>query len=169
MNAESCVLSTPIGRFALWARGGFIVQAAFVDSAVTAPESGLLKNADKQISEYFAGNLTEFDLPLLPSGTAFQQNIWNLLRGIAYGKIITYGQMSQLSGKPGAARAVGSACGANPLPLLIPCHRVTASNGGLGGFSCGLWRKEYLLELEGAEINFSKLKTSSAGRLRASP
>lgn len=103
-----------------------------------------------QLDAYFAGDLRAFEHPLELNGTDFQQRVWRELRAIPYGEVISYGQLAERLGKPGASRAVGSANGANPVPILVPCHRVIAANGELGGFSAGLDRKRRLLELEGA-------------------
>jgi methylated-DNA-[protein]-cysteine S-methyltransferase len=130
-----------------------IARGAFIDDGtVCEPDTPVLQAAAKQLAAYFAGELTAFDLPLRPVGTDFQQRVWALLRTIPYGGSISYGQIAALLGKPGAARAAGNACGANPLPLLIPCHRVLGTGGRLGGFSCGIWRKKFLLALEGHTI-----------------
>jgi len=145
---EGCVINTPIGGLAIYEKDGTVVHVKFVDDKLMTPKSVLLQNAVKQFDEYFNGVRHEFDLPMRPHGTDFQKKVWECLRAIPYGETITYGQLAALIGKPGASRAVGNANGRNPLPLIIPCHRVVASGGGLGGFSCGIWRKEYLLGLE---------------------
>lgn len=106
--------------------------------------------ARRQLDDYFAGTRTEFDLPLHPQGTAFQRKVWTALRGIPYGTTITYGELARRVGQPSAARAVGAANGRNPLPIVIPCHRVIGSNGQLTGFYGGLHLKEGLLSLERA-------------------
>lgn len=93
----------------------------------------------------------EFDLPLAPRGTPFQQAVWQQLLRIPYGEVRTYGQLAAALGKPGASRAVGSACRRNPLCILIPCHRVVGADGSLTGYAGGLDIKEYLLELEKQE------------------
>lgn len=107
--------------------------------------------AEKQLLEYFDGRRTEFVLPVKPSGTAFQLSVWEQIRRIPYGCTLTYGNIAELIGNPRACRAVGSAVGANPLPVIIPCHRVVAANG-LGGFSCGLELKKQFLRIEGIFI-----------------
>ena len=110
-------------------------------------------SAARQLAAYFAGNLTEFDLPLSPAGTDFQRQVWSALRTIPYGQTWTYGQLADKIGKPSAVRAVGLANGRNPIALVIPCHRVIGSDGSLTGYGGGLDRKRYLLDLErrGAE------------------
>lgn len=119
-------------------------QAGWVESS----PRGVLAEACKQLREYFAGRRTEFDLPLAAEGTAFQRNVWNTLAKIPYGETISYGELARRVGNPKASRAVGSANGKNRLPIVIPCHRVIAADGSLGGFGGGLPTKVKLLELE---------------------
>jgi methylated-DNA-[protein]-cysteine S-methyltransferase len=102
----------------------------------------------EQLTAYFAKQLREFDLPLAPRGTPFQLDVWRALRAIPYGETRSYSQIAQIIGKPEAIRAVGAANGANPLPIVVPCHRVIGSNGSLTGFGGGLEMKRYLLDLE---------------------
>lgn len=104
--------------------------------------------ARRQLAEYFAGRRTSFDLPLAPEGTEFDQATWNALLGIPHGETISYAELARRVGRPGAARAVGRANGRNPLAIVIPCHRVIAADGSLGGYSGGLSTKRLLLDLE---------------------
>jgi len=108
----------------------------------------LIKKTCIQLDQYFSGKRQSFDLPLSPKGTEFQQSVWKQLREISYGQTISYSQLAKAIGRPKACRAVGSANGKNPIPIIIPCHRVIASNGGLGGYSSGLDIKQQLLTLE---------------------
>ncbi len=109
----------------------------------------VLEAARDQLAEYFAGERREFDLPLAPRGTDFQQRVWLRLREIPYGRTRTYGDVAaELGMPPGASRAVGLANGANPLSVVVPCHRVVGSDGSLTGFGGGLERKRFLLDLE---------------------
>lgn len=101
-----------------------------------------------QLAEYFAGTRTQFDLPLAPEGTPFQQRVWKALLDIPYGETISYGELAERIGKRSASRAVGLANGSNPLPIVIPCHRVIGSNGKLTGYGGGLPIKQQLLALE---------------------
>ena len=111
----------------------------------------VLRAAADQLAGYFAGTRTGFDLPLRPAGTPFQLSVWQALRGIPYGTRTTYGAIAAgLGHAPGASRAVGLANGANPLPIVVPCHRVVGSDGSLTGFGGGLERKRALLEIESA-------------------
>ena len=107
--------------------------------------------AVRQLKEYFAGRRTDFDLPLAPQGTEFQRDVWRRLQEIPYGETISYGELAKRIGNPKASRAVGAANGSNPIPIVIPCHRVLAK-AGLGGYSGsgGLETKQALLTLEGA-------------------
>lgn len=120
--------------------------------AVIAIEQGKEENSDhkayKQLAEYLAGKRKQFDLKLAPKGTPFQQKVWKELQKIPYGKTKTYQELATAIGKPKAARAVGMALNRNPLPFIIPCHRVVGKNGSLTGFSWGLKMKKWLLELE---------------------
>lgn len=110
--------------------------------------SPLLERAAKELREYFLGERLWFDLPLSPRGTPFQLAVWRALREIPYGETRSYGEIAAALGRPGAGRAVGAACGRNPLLIMIPCHRVVGKNGSLTGFTCGLALKERLLQLE---------------------
>lgn len=112
-------------------------------------ETELIKEAYRQITEYLAGRLKSFDLPLAPQGTEFQKRIWNVLTSIPYGHTLSYGEVAALAGSPKACRAVGMASHNNPIVLVIPCHRVIGKNGSLTGFGGGLDVKEKLLKLEG--------------------
>lgn len=110
--------------------------------------AGPVAQAVAQLREYFAGERTAFDLPLALEGTPFQRAVWRKLQEIPYGETISYGELASRIGKPKASRAVGSANGANRIPIVIPCHRVIAAGGKLGGFGGGLPVKEALLALE---------------------
>jgi len=102
----------------------------------------------RQLRAYFEGGLKEFDLPLAPEGTEFQMRVWQSLRDVPYGETISYGQLAARLGNPKASRAVGLANGSNPIPIIIPCHRVIGSNGSLVGYGGGLENKKILLALE---------------------
>ena len=112
------------------------------------------KEVVRQLDAYFDGKLKDFDLPLILDGTAFQLLVWNNLRKIPYGETISYGQLAKRIGSPDAARAVGLANGSNPIPIIIPCHRVIGSNGDLTGFGGGLALKKKLLALESRQLSF---------------
>ena len=115
-----------------------------------ARECDVIGRTAAQLREYFEGTRRDFDLPLAPRGTEFQRSVWRTLEAIPYGETISYAQLAQRVGKPSAMRAVGAANGRNPLPLVLPCHRVIGSDGSLTGFGGGLPTKEFLLRMEGA-------------------
>ncbi len=121
-----------------------VVVSGFSQDCSTALE----QEARRQLEEYFVGRRQTFDLPLRPKGTEFQRCVWKELLQIPYGQTATYGQIAKKIGNPNAARAVGQACNANPIPIFIPCHRVVGSNSRLTGFALGLDVKSELLELE---------------------
>lgn len=108
----------------------------------------VIREAARQLTAYFRGELREFDLPLDPKGTAFHHRVWAALRRIRYGEVRSYGDLARELGS--VARAVGQANGANPIAIILPCHRVIAQDGSLGGYSGGLDRKRYLLDMERA-------------------
>jgi methylated-DNA-[protein]-cysteine S-methyltransferase len=123
------------------------------------PEPGWRENPDafteviRQLRSYFSGALREFHLPLAPEGTPFQVRVWKELLNIPYGATISYGELARRLGDPNASRAVGLANGANPIAIIIPCHRVIGSNGKLTGYGGGLKNKEWLLGLERGQMN----------------
>lgn len=113
-------------------------------------DNAVMRAAARQLGAYFRGERRHFDLPLAPQGTEFQRTVWNTLSGIAYGQTISYAELARRVGKPTAMRAVGAANGRNPLPIVLPCHRVIGADGSLTGFGGGLPTKQFLLTLEGA-------------------
>ena len=118
-----------------------------------ADEHPVLQQTGQQLAEYFAGQRSQFDLPLdLRCGTDFQQSVWQALLVIPHGKVTSYGEVSRRIGHPAAVRAVGGAIGRNPVSIIVPCHRVTGSSGALTGYAGGLERKTALLRLEGALV-----------------
>ena len=150
-------VDTPIGPFLLAGDGHALFKASFTTGKQTRqPEPDWIRDpvplsfAVEQVEEYFAGERTRFDLPLEIAGTAFQQDVWNVLRSIPFGQTWSYGRVAKALGRPGASRAVGAANGANVLPLIIPCHRVIGSDGKLTGFGGGLKTKKWLLDFESA-------------------
>jgi methylated-DNA-[protein]-cysteine S-methyltransferase len=145
------ILETPIGPLAVAKNdGGAITEIRFsghADGEWTRDDSAF-DDVATQFCEYFAGDRRDFDLPLAPSGTSFQLAVWNVLRSIPYGATWSYLDVANAIGKPAACRAVGAANGANPLPIVVPCHRVIGSNGSLTGFGGGIDVKRRLLALE---------------------
>jgi methylated-DNA-[protein]-cysteine S-methyltransferase len=143
-------IDSPLGPLRLTSDGEFLIGLD-IGTRVPQPSSdAVIELAAQQLEEYFAGKRTTFDLPLKAQGTAFQQSIWSALQDIPYGQTTSYGELGSAIGKPGSARAVGGAVGANPLPIVIPCHRVLASDRRITGYSGGegIPTKEKLLNLE---------------------
>ena len=118
--------------------------------AIERGDNAVLRETGAQLEAYFTGRLRAFDLPLQPVGTAFQREVWSTLAQIPYGQTWSYGEVARCIGKPRAVRAVGAANGRNPLPIVLPCHRVIGADGSLTGFGGGLPTKRFLLMLEGA-------------------
>jgi len=144
-------IPSPVGDLTLFEDDGKIISLDWgaVDGGEETP---LLAEAARQLEAYFDGTLKDFDLPLSPYGTSFQQQVWKQLQAIPYGQVQRYGDLAErLSSAP---RAVGGACGKNPIPIIIPCHRVVAKDGSLGGYSGldGLESKRFLLDLEGVTL-----------------
>lgn len=131
---------------------------ANLHSESTAVET--LKSTVRQLEEYFQGKRTEFQIPLDVEGTAFQKRVWEELKKIPYGQTISYRTLSERIGNPKAARAVGSANGKNPLSIIVPCHRVIAADGSLGGYAGGLPGKKALLDLERSLASVPPCRTS---------
>jgi len=151
------VMDSPIGDLRLVERDGAITQIEFSpfrdgDGRPKGDRDDahpVLVETARQLAAYFAGDLKDFDLPLAPVGSDFQQRVWKELQLIAYGETASYGEIAMRLGKTNAAsRAVGLANGSNPIPIVIPCHRVIGANGTLTGYAGGLGRKQQLLELE---------------------
>ncbi|HVE25595.1 MAG TPA: methylated-DNA--[protein]-cysteine S-methyltransferase [Sporichthya sp.] len=157
MTRTHTIVGSPVGPIILVADGDALaclyldVQRYADDVGDTdAGDSVVLKEAERQLAEYFAGERTEFDLPLAAAGTPFQRRVWSALCDIPYGETISYGELARRIGQPTASRAVGLANGRNPISIVVPCHRVIGSSGKLIGYGGGLDRKQTLLELERA-------------------
>lgn len=148
---------TTIGKLGIAEENGALTDVYFSGedgaSDVILEESILLKEANRQLQEYFAGKRQVFDLPLAPQGTTFQQKVWQALTEIPFGETRSYGQIAKCIGQPKASRAVGGANNKNPLPIFIPCHRVIGANGKLVGYAGGLEIKKTLLHVENLSIN----------------
>lgn len=144
------LIHTPIGKMIAAADENAITSLDFTNESelIQNSDTPLLLQLDEELHEYFAGKRKVFTLPLSVQGTPFQKQVWETLLTIPYGATISYAQEAKLFGNPKAVRAVASANGRNPIAILIPCHRVIASGGGLGGYSGGIDKKELLLELE---------------------
>ncbi|MCL2017949.1 MAG: methylated-DNA--[protein]-cysteine S-methyltransferase [Alphaproteobacteria bacterium] len=143
-------LDTNLGTMTFIERDGAIIALNIGTPPPDAKyaDTPLLCAATIQMKEYLTGYRKKFDLPIAPVGTEFQMNIWNALTQIPYGKTISYAKLAENIGHPRAVRAAGNANGRNPIPIIIPCHRVIASNGNIGGFSLGLDLKRKLLAIE---------------------
>lgn len=144
-------IDSPIGGLRIHASAGLVTA---IDFGAHEPHGArrpdpLLDRAEQQLTEYFAGERTAFDLPLASDGTQFQKLVWSELQRIPYGETASYGEIARRLGyEPGLSRAVGAANGANPIPIVVPCHRVIGANGTLTGYAGGLDRKKILLDLE---------------------
>ena len=141
-------VETPIGTLWLEADGDGLGSIAFHGPAGARSDDALLAEAEAQLRSYFAGELERFDLPLSARGTAFQKRVWSAVAAIPYGTTTTYSGLAAALGSPRACRAVGAANGSNPLPIVVPCHRVVGASGALTGYGGGLERKRALLDLE---------------------
>jgi len=157
LNADltaSRVIATPIGRLTLIASSKGLQHVTFgakklsTGKSVSSKANEHLTQTERQLREYFAGKRKKFSIKRENSGTEFQESVWYALNKIAYGKTVSYAQQAKLVRKPKAFRAVGSANGKNPVAIILPCHRVIASNGTLGGYGGGLAIKRKLLALE---------------------
>jgi methylated-DNA-[protein]-cysteine S-methyltransferase len=156
MSKVARIIDSPVGRLYLAASDAGLTHLLFVDEMNSDPanspgggEAGrIVRETEKQLAEYFAGKRREFDIPLAPAGTEFQLATWGALRLIAYGETMSYGELARRIDRPRAVRAVGAANGANPISIIVPCHRVIGADGSLTGYGGGLHRKKRLLELE---------------------
>ena len=149
-------IDTPVGVLRIEVAVGHVVCirfcgkiAAQAASSARAVERETLDATALQLRDYFAGKRRTFDLPIAPRGTAFQLSCWHALNGIAFGDVISYGEQARRIGRPRALRAVGQANNANPLPIVVPCHRVIGASGTLTGYGGGLEVKRWLLQHEG--------------------
>ena len=148
MTATSCSIESPVGPLTIAAEDGAITAVCFGGGGGPRPNHGVLAEAASQLTAYFAGDLRDFTLPLAPEGTSFRRRVWRAMQAIPYGETRSYGDLARALDS--APRAIGGACGANPIPLIIPCHRVVGAGGALGGFSggAGCDTKRQLLALE---------------------
>ncbi len=154
-----CVVPTPIGRLLIAGDEEGLRRISFQDGLHPMKPDADWERADApfrkaiaQLKAYFGGELRRFDLALAPEGTPFQREVWSALTTIAYGKTVTYGELAHRLGRSNAFRAVGAANGQNPVPIVIPCHRVIGADGSLTGFGGGLDIKRRLLELETRDL-----------------
>ncbi len=154
----AAVVETPVGALTLGARERGLVRCEFGAGRAqmgSAEACAMLERGVRELKEYFAGARREFEVPLLPEGTAFQESVWRALCTIGYGETSTYGAIGARVGNPKGSRAVGLANNRNPLPIFVPCHRVLNARGELHGYGGGLEAKRWLLVHEGAEFRES--------------
>ena len=147
-----CVMDSPVGRLRIAEEDGCLTRIDRTTEAAAPPNTPLLEEAVRQLIAYFDGSLTDFDLPLKVSGTAFQEQCWAALQEIPYGTTVSYGEQARRIGKPKASRAVGGANHHNPIMIVIPCHRVVGASGSLTGYGGGLDMKAWLLQHERAVL-----------------
>jgi methylated-DNA-[protein]-cysteine S-methyltransferase len=151
MGHSYAYYESPIGLIEIGGTAEGLTWLAFVEGRRTESEShALLGQAVQQLGEYFDGARRVFELPLLPHGTEFQRQVWEQLLQVSFGQTTSYRDIARAIGRPRAVRAVGAANGRNPISIVLPCHRVVGSDGGLTGYGGGLWRKEWLLRHEGS-------------------
>lgn len=150
MKTVQAYIKTPIGTAEIIGDENGIQSISMLDDEIELSTKipFVLQDCATQLSEYFEGTRSEFDLKLNPQGTDFQQKVWNELLNIPFGKTRTYLEQTKQLGDPKAIRAVASANGKNPIGIIIPCHRVIGSDGSLTGYASGIWRKKWLLEHE---------------------
>jgi methylated-DNA-[protein]-cysteine S-methyltransferase len=173
-SLAEALLDSPLGRVRIAASERGVREILFTSqkkmgSKGTPAARRHAARAVKQLREYFSGKRREFDLPLDLKGTENQKRVWRALREISFGETLSYGELARRLGVPRAARAVGAACGANPICVVIPCHRVIGADGGLHGYGGGLPMKRALLELEGVPITEQMRKRGRVSGLRWSP
>lgn len=159
MPTYVCHMNTPIGRLRLVGDDNALFSVtmdeqrhARLDDAGWQQNEAAFAEVRRQLDAYFEGRRTTFDLPLAPAGTAFQKKVWAALADIPFGHTENYGELARRIGSPGAARAVGLANGRNPIPIIVPCHRVIGADGSLTGYGGGIERKRWLLEHEGWSV-----------------
>lgn len=146
------VIDTPVGKLMLCADETGISALKFGAQSSRMDASPLLDTAQRELEEYFAGRRRAFSVPLSIHGTSFQERVWRALMQIPYGETISYGELARRIGNPKACRAVGMANHVNPIPIIIPCHRVVGAKGKLTGYAGGLEIKRILLETEGIDV-----------------
>lgn len=158
MTLHSHTVSSPLGPLTLTADESHLVALDFPGTLAAttdgAPNHPVLAQAVRELAEYFQGSRREFHTPVLLEGTPFQRSIWRALQDIPHGQTLSYGELGRRAGHPGSARAVGGAVGSNPIPIIVPCHRVMGASGAITGYSGGdgVSTKKALLRLEGVAV-----------------
>lgn len=156
---EYAVMETPLGNVRAEVWDGYLVRLQFTEEPVTDTFlDGVLMDVRIQLGLYFQGKLDTFDIPVAFGGTDFQHKVWMEVNKIPFGKTSTYEKIANNLGNPNAVRAVGTAIGANPILIMLPCHRIVGKYGQLTGYAGGLWRKSKLLEMEQKERVGSQVK-----------
>jgi methylated-DNA-[protein]-cysteine S-methyltransferase len=153
----SMICDSPIGPLTVTSNGSALIQMEFANGKYPLPQypsgaDAVLDHARRELDAYFARTLRVFTVPVGPQGTDFQRRVWDALRSIPYGDTRSYADQARAIGAPNATRAVGAANGRNPIPIIIPCHRVIGSDGALTGFGGGIERKQFLLALERRDL-----------------
>lgn len=150
------IIASSLGNILLEIQDEKLTRLQFTEEALSEePLEGIAKEVKIQLDEYLSGKRNSFDLPLDLEGTEFQKSVWKAVNEIPFGQTTSYMKLSQKLGNPAAIRAVGAAIGANPVLIIIPCHRIIGTNGQLTGYAGGLKRKQALLELEGFPVQKS--------------
>ena len=146
--------NTPFGKITLESDGRHITRLVFGDAALAGirKPNAVTNEAAHELQEYLAGTRRLFSVPIAPSGTSFQQEVWRAVELVPYGQTRTYSQIAEYIGRPNAARAVGGANNANPVPIFVPCHRIVPASGGIGGYAYGVKTKRFLLDLERSHV-----------------
>ena len=157
---DSFAVESAVTSLAVTSEGGVVTRIELNSRGRRPPKNQFERRVARELRDYFAGKRTDFTFPVRPAGTDFNQRVWRELARIPYGETCTYGELARKIGRPQAARAVGTANGRNPIPIVLPCHRVVAAGGKLGGYGGGLELKRKLLELEGRY----KMVQDGAGR-----
>ncbi|MFZ1286782.1 MAG: methylated-DNA--[protein]-cysteine S-methyltransferase [Candidatus Phosphoribacter sp.] len=160
------VIDSPIGPLRLESADGVALSAIRFDGRTDPNDESapVLHEAARQLLEYFAGRRRDFDVPLAPTGTSFQREVWSQVAAVPFGTTATYGQIAEQVGHPvSSARAIGAASGANPIPIMVPCHRIIGADGTLTGYGGGVARKQVLLHLEGVPTEGDQLELFPAG------
>jgi len=163
MSIYTYFISSPLGPLEITSSEKEVTGIRFVEHLPEIQNRkvpAVLSQCIQQLEQYFSGDLRSFDLPLKPSGTDFQQKVWEALRKIPPGTSVSYIELAETLGDPKAIRAVAAANGKNPIPIVIPCHRVIGSDGSLVGFAGGLEKKEWLLYHEGALSQYKLFSAS---------
>lgn len=150
MVAIPFTVESPVTNLAVTVEDGAVTKIDLRKRGQRSPKGEFEHQVCRELNEYFAGVRKAFTFPIKTEGSQFYQSVWHELTRIPYGETVTYGELARVLGNPGAARAVGTANGRNPIPIVIPCHRVVAAGGKLGGYGGGLTLKRRLLDLEAA-------------------